>query len=431
MALNFKQALKKLLGMDDGKDEKPGAKTIEDEQIEMLWAYRLGLNIVAETLGGLISKCEFKTFVRNEEKRSDNYYLLNVEPNPNQSAAEFKRAIIRSLIYRPSHDALIVIINNHMYVAQDFTKTETQLYSAVFTNVSLDVFGDNDGFILSRAFSPQSHDCIYINYHSNQLNLIFQEMLNLYHNLSENARKAGTYRSKYVISMDQTASGDPEFGNHLQDILDNQFEKFINGTNAVIPMYAGMKLDQISAGADLGQNASTANSSVDKQVDEALTKVGLAFNFPSSVMLGGYEEGDLEHLLTFSVDVFAKLITDAFNRCYYSKDAYLKGTYCSLTTERARHVDYFNIGSVSNNIISSGIFTINDVLRKMNEPTIDPAIGDVHFITRNYAVIGSAYLGDPTNIVSPDQPASYQENAGGNTQKQDNGGEEENDSGKE
>ena len=59
-----------------------------------------------------------------------------------------------------------------------------------------------------------------------------------------------------------------------------------------------------------------------------------------------------------------------------------------------------SIASASNGIISSGIYTINDVRKKLDEPTIDEEIGDVHFITRNYAVIGSAYLEDPTNVIT-------------------------------
>ena len=59
-----------------------------------------------------------------------------------------------------------------------------------------------------------------------------------------------------------------------------------------------------------------------------------------------------------------------------------------------------SVAGISNNVISSGVYSINDLRTKLNEPLIDEEIGDVHFITRNYAVVGDSYLEDPTNSIN-------------------------------
>lgn len=389
----------------DKKEVNINTWTSADTDIQELWSYRLALNIAAERYGSLLSKCEFKTYINGKERKDDNYYVLNVEPNPNQSAAEFKKQLARKLILSPNHDALIVSLNlagrkqPALYVADSFNRNDRQIYESIFSNVFLDVYEDG-GYLLNGTFSGDK--AIYIKYSNSELNGIFERLRLLYSQMIENAMQSGTYRQKYVLTMDATAEADGDFEEHLQSLLNEQFGAFIEGKNAVIPIYAGMKLEQTSAGSDLGQNASVANKSVNSQIDEALTKVGLAFNIPKNVMLGETDKLDIDNLLAFCIDPMANLITEAFNRKWYGLTGFQKNTYCRLDTTNVRHIDIVSVADISNGIISSGIYTINDVRKKLNEPEIDGDIGDVHFITRNYAVIGDSYLSDPTNSIVED-----------------------------
>lgn len=390
---------KQTVSLNDWASEEDTSETIQE-----LWSYRLALDIVAETLGTLLSKCEFKTYRKGNEIKEKNYYLLNVEANPNQSAAEFKKQLVRRLILNPNHDALIVsldVLNSKtgqgLYVASDFQRDPTQIYEAAFKNVEIDVF-DDGGIPLKGVFVGSK--AIYIKYSNSELSYIFKMLREQYAALIENAIRSGTYRQKYVLSLDQTATAEPDFEAHIQQITNDSFKNFVAGKEAIIPIYAGMKLTQTSAGADLGQNASVANKSVNSINDEALSKVGRAFNIPKSVMLGDFEKDDLENLLTFSLDGISSLISQAFNRRWYGYDDFSKGSFCRLDTTGARHLDVVSVAGISNNVISSGVYSINDLRTKLNEPLIDEEIGDVHFITRNYAVVGDSYLEDPTNNIN-------------------------------
>ena len=366
-----------------------------------LWAYNLALSIACERIGSTLARCEFKTYINGEQVEGENYYLLNIEPNPNQSAAEFRKQLIRRLILSPTHDALIVVLDNvkgkkqAMYIAESFQKGNFVVLETSFNNVTINPYGDST-YALKGTYSCKK--AIYIKYTNNELNQIFNAMQNTYYQLIVNAEKAGSYRMKYVLSMDSTAENNPNFEADLQDILDVQFAKFMKGENAVLPLYSGMKLDQTSAGADLGQNASVANKSVDTQIDETITKVGLAFNIPKSVMLGEFETEDIDPFLMFCLNPIAELITQAFNRKWYGKDDVMKGTKCKLDTKQARNYDLISISNPINKIISSGVYTINEVRKELGENKINPEIGDIHWITQNYAVIGN-YVNDPEKHV--------------------------------
>ena len=377
-----------------------------DPKYELLWAYQLAFNVIAERIAALMSKCEIKTYINGEERHGDNYYLFNVSPNCNQSAAEFKRQLVKQLILSSNHEALIVAIDGagdrkgtSLYVATAFDRhTDTQLYGPLYDNVHLDVFDTGGGITFSnRQFT--SSDTIYIKYTNEQISSIFDHMRVLYSSLAENAGMAGTYRQKYTLEIDQTAEANPDFNENMQALLNEDFDRFIQGKNAVLPLYSGMKINQVSAGADLGQNASIANKSINAQVDEIIAKVGMAFNLPRSLLLGDFEKDDLDNALTYCIDPLAELITQALNRCYYGKDAVLGNTYCKVDTEKARHIDYYTIGNISNSLISSGVYSINEVRRKMGERDIDPVIGDVHMVTRNYGVLNKDYLQDTQNVV--------------------------------
>lgn len=372
-----------------------------EEMYSSLWAYHLALGIACERIGSTLSRCEFKTYINGEQVEGENYYLLNIEPNPNQSAAEFRKQLIRRLVLSPTHDALIVVLDNvegkkqAMYIAESFQKGNFVVLETSFNNVTINPYGDST-YALKGTYSGKK--AIYIKYTNNELNQIFNAMQNTYYQLIVNAKKAGSYRMKYVLSMDSTAENNPNFEADLQDILDVQFAKFMKGENAVLPLYSGMKLDQISAGADLGQNASVANKSVDTQIDETLTKVGLAFNIPKSVMLGEFETEDIDPFLMFCLNPIAELITQAFNRKWYGKDNVMKDTKCKLDTKQARNYDLISISNPINKIISSGVYTINEVRKELGENKINPEIGDIHWITQNYAVIGN-YVNDPEKHV--------------------------------
>ena len=76
-------------------------------------------------IANAVSKCEFKTFYRGKEVKEKEYYLWNVEPNQNQNATAFLNKLIGKL-YR-ENEALVVEINNRLYVADDYSKEKFAL----------------------------------------------------------------------------------------------------------------------------------------------------------------------------------------------------------------------------------------------------------------------------------------------------------------
>ena len=64
-----------------------------------------------------------------------------------------------------------------------------------------------------------------------------------------------------------------------------------------------------------------------------------------------------------------------------------KGTKLQIDTMRVKHIDMFDIATSADKLISSGIYTVNMILRALGEIPIDEDWADQHFITKNYSTI--------------------------------------------
>ncbi len=378
--------------------------SLEDFEVtyNTLWQYRLALHTVAERIGAIVSKCEIKTYVNDVMTKGDNWYLFNVEPNPNQTSCEFFKQLVYQLITSDKNEVLIVFekTNNKtcMYVATHFTSDDKQLYSRKYTDVHINT-GGND-YALNKTFNKDNS--VYIRYTNDGLRGILNEMKSMYKTIIDNVIKSGEYAQKYTFTLDTSAEGGADFTERVTDILNEDFKKFINGKNTILPLYAGMKLEKISNAQEVAQNSSISNDSVNKQTKEIFLNVGQPFNIPNSVMLGTYEEDDLDDFLTFCIDPFVDMLSEAINRNFYGKEQVLTGNYCSIDTKKVKHFDILTVSNAINKLISSGVYTINEIRTMLDEKEVDSEIGNIHWITRNYAVVGE-YITDPTNYAENEE----------------------------
>lgn len=374
---------------------------IPSEYSNTLWQYKLALTTVSERIGAILSKCEFKTMVKGEVIYKDNWYLFNFEPNRNQTGCEFIKQLVNELIFSDKHEAVVVIVRSggkdNLYVATEYECTENDMYDNVYKNVKINTRGYGEDLLLNRTFIGD--EVIKIKYLNSGLENIFNEMKIMYKDMMKNVIKAGTYTQKYVLNMDSTAEGDPNFNENLNHLLDEDFRSFIKGENALLPLYNGMKLDRVSNAQEVAQNSSISNDSINKQFKEIMGVVGQPFNIPSSVMLGTYEENDLDDFLTFCIDPLADLISEAINRKYYGKSKVLEGTKIQIDTKKIKHFDILTVSNSINKLISSGVYTINELRKMLDEKPIDSDIGDIHWITRNYAIVGD-YVKEQSNYTS-------------------------------
>lgn len=368
-------------------------------QVEQLWYLQLGQQIVAERYGALLSKCEFKTYVKNEEVKGDNWYAFNVEPNVNQTSSEFLKQLARKLIF--DLEVLIVQLDDgQFYIADSFTKGDYVVKETYFTDVVIDIYG-NGGYQLQGTFKGDR--AIYIKYANDKADQLARQMNNLYADLFENVKRSGSNKIKYKLDIDTTAMNGTgvDYQAELNRIVNSQFQALTSDNYAILPMMKGFDLQAINSANNNSQNATIASANITNVFTEYLVDVGQIYNVPRSFMVGTYEENDMDDFLTFGLDPLCNMIDQAINRRYYGKKNVMQGTYLMVDTKKVKHFDILTISNSINKLISSGVYTINEMREILEEQPIDDSIGDLHWITRNYAVVGD-YVQEQSNYTAND-----------------------------
>ena len=69
------------------------------DSIERASFRELALHIAISYIANTLSKCEFKVYENGEEVKNRLYYLLNVNPNPNENSSQFINHFIENYYY--------------------------------------------------------------------------------------------------------------------------------------------------------------------------------------------------------------------------------------------------------------------------------------------------------------------------------------------
>ena len=96
-------------------------------------------------IGNAVARSEIKTFENGKKVKKEDYFRLNISPNINENASFFWHKVISKMIN--DGKALVVDINDKLYVAESFTTTERPIIGNIYTDVAL------DGLALQRSFS--------------------------------------------------------------------------------------------------------------------------------------------------------------------------------------------------------------------------------------------------------------------------------------
>ncbi len=347
------------------------------EVFESIYIRELAFWTCVNKIANALSKCEFRTFQGGVEIKKAEYYLWNVEPNRNQNAAAFLTKLIGQL-YR-NNEALVIESGGQLYVADNYQKKTFALYDYQFSGVTVDDFTFSMTFYQSDVlfFQLNSADMRKL------IGLLNAEYGKLFRYASEAYQKSRG--NKGILHIDSLAQDDTNFDDNFRELMDNHFKKFFKADNAVLPLFDGYDYKDL----DKKTYSSDSTRDIKALADDIYDYTARALSFPPSLAKGDVQDTSkaIDELLTFCIDPLSVMIQTEINRKRYGQAEYSAGNYLRIDTTRVKHIDIFDIATPIDKLISSGAFTINHILRLINEPRIDEEWADQHFITKNYATI--------------------------------------------
>lgn len=329
-------------------------------------------------IANALSKCEFRTFYEGKEVFGEEYYLWNYEPNRNQNKGEFLGKAMEKL-FRENELLIVESYDGQLLVADDFQVTKNTLYGDTYSNVMV------DDYIFSRSF--RSTEVLHWTLNNKNVNQIIKGLYDAYSKVIDYTAKSylRSRGNRGTLNISALAQADKLFAEKLEKLMNKYFKSFFESPNAVLPLYEGYTY------TDLGSKTYSEGTSRDlkNQYDDIFDFTARGFSMPPSLAKGDVQDTSkaVDEMLTFCLDPLAEIWQQEANRKRNGKTQVLAGTKMTINTTRVKHTDMFDVSGAADKLISSGIYTVNMILRAIGEPQIDEEWANTHMMTKNYAGI--------------------------------------------
>lgn len=337
----------------------------------------LAIRSCTSIIANALVMSEFKTFEKGEETRKDTHYFLNVQPNKNQNAAEFWNEVVTKMIY--DNECLVVNIDDEFFVADDFTPAEYVYYKNTYKNVVV------KGLPIKRTFDEE--DVFYFKLNDKNIKKMIDGLFNDYSTLLTAAiksyKKANGFKG--ILKIDSMMPQDDESKAALEDLISNQFKKYIENDNALLPLSDGMQLIE----SDKSKGTAKDTRDIKKLIDDILEFVCMATKVPIGLVKGdvaGVSEMT-DNFLMLCINPFAKILQTEINRKLYSKKQYLQRTYLKIDTQKIRLVDLGKLATAADLLFRIGVHNRDDNRELVGKERLGTEDSMMYYVTKNYETV--------------------------------------------
>lgn len=347
-------------------------------KIQVDYVYRkFAIETCIDLIANAMSKAEFKSYERGKNKKNEMYYRLNVAPNGKTNATEFRKKLIRRLIFY--NEVLIVSPSNsssELFIADSWNVTEYGLKENIFSQVQI------NNKVLDRTFKES--DVFYIKYADENIRQLVDAYYGAYGKLissAVNVYKRSNAR-RYVMKGDLFRPQDGSTQGQINDMMTSQFKTFMEADNAgsVFQLQEGYTLDDFSG------NFQSNSRDIKNLIDDIYEMTAAAFHVPKNLLKGDMSglSDQVDAFLMFEIIPLAELIQDAFNATIYDMDEYLAGDYLRVDTTMIKVVSFKDLAEAGDKAIGSGQYTINEMRERGGNDRVDDPRADKIYITKNY-----------------------------------------------
>ena len=361
----------------DKKNNKVPITCASMDILGEIYIRELAFNLVVNKITNAISKCQMNIYTDKKRDRNEEWYRWNVSPNPNQSATVFWTKLIYQLY--DNNEALIIPINGNLYVADSFiVNKQYAFYDYRFESIQI------DDFSLSRAF--RQNEVFYFQLNNKKMVTYLNGTMTLYTGLIKAAYSSymASNGNKGFLKISQFAEQEDDFQEYFNQLINEDFKKFFESSNAVMPLYEGYEYES------LGNTGTQTNTrDIKSLIDDVIQTTANAFNMPTSIAIGNVQDTSkaIDEFLTFCIDPLIRILEAEITRKSFTQSQVINGSYVKFDTTAIKHIDLLDVATAIDKLISSGCFTINDIRKTIGADEIDEPWANQFFMTKNYSTI--------------------------------------------
>lgn len=341
-------------------------------------------------LARLISKGKF--VFKNESSITDSEfnYALNVKPNPNQTASEFKVAMVKKLL---NGELLIIRDDDKFYIADNFV-TNYSLDGNTFSGVTINFSSSNvanapnSGPYAQKYFDrvfTQGVDCFHLENDNigikKYVDSLWRDYGKLFGILIANQLRVGQLRAKISIPVNNELESKEKI-KVQQQYATTLFDKLLNDPVVLLPEDGKPKsaYDEIS---------SQKSATLQNQITDfgALKKIFIGevaglLGIPPALVLGetANNSENLDLAIESAAIPIGNKLAEGFASLLIKQSGFQVGNTIQMTGFKT--INILDRADAIDKVGSSGVVKINEVREASNLPPIPD--GDRFIMTKNY-----------------------------------------------
>lgn len=347
------------------------------DQQEKIHMKRLAIEICINMIAKTISQSEIVVTESGRSIQDEFYYKFNLRPNKNMTSSFFWQSVVHKLIY--DNECLIVKTDDDDFlIADNFVHTKYAMFDDTFSEV------EAAGYLFKRKFNMS--DVIYIPYNNENMTDIIGELFGdygrLFGRLLEYQMRKNQIRS--VVDMEALTGTDEKTQAKIQNFINKIYKSVETNGHVVVPQQKGFKYSEHTT-----PGSPVTVDEINKVTDGFLDQVARTLGIPIAMIRGDMAdvEGQTKNYMLFCINPLSRKISDELTGKFVEKADYLRGKRIKVKTSSYESI--FDIATSADKLISSSLFTPNELREELGwERSDDPTL-DLHKITKNYEETGT------------------------------------------
>lgn len=351
-------------------------------EIKKLKLSKLAIQKAAGMIAHAVAKSEFVVQRADGRAKDHIYWILNIRPNPNETATDFWIDAIQKLL--TEEECLICSVTGKLYIVDAYTTDNAVMMPRIYRNVT--IISNGETFRLDRNF--RSDEMIHLRAQNKKIKNYLENVLKMYNDTASAVAAAKKLAGTPKFALDipgqlpviRTKDKDGNEKSLTIDEYKKGIKKLLESDDIeVLQNQNGMSIQQLKI-----ETSSTSEDMV-KLATEIFTECAMAFDIPKAVFLGEITEkaDSTNEFITYAVGWVKELLEDSLNAKLVGEKDYLKGEKIWIDMSKFKHRDIIESAANLDKLRSIG-FNFDEIRSTVGWEELNTDFSRERVITKNY-----------------------------------------------
>ena len=364
-------------------------------EVKKLALSKMAIDKAIGMIAHAIAKSEFVVQRKEGRVKDHVYWILNIRPNPNETATDFWITAIKKLL--TEDECLICNVSGMLYIVDTYTSDNAVMLPRIYSNVYIKSNGET--YKLRKNF--RADDVIHLRAQNRKIRKYLESVLKMYNDTVSAIAASKKLGSTPKFALDipgqlpviRTKDENGKERNLTIDEYKKSIKKLLESDDIEVLLNKnGMTIEQLK------METGTTSEDVVKIANEIFAECAFAFDIPRAVFLGEITEkaDSTNEFITYAVGWVKELIDDSLNAKLVGEADYLKGERIWIDMSRYKHRDLVESAANLDKLRSIG-FNFDEILEAIGREPLNTEFSQERVVTKNYTNNLGGENGDAQN----------------------------------